>query len=93
MNDAGTMATAQTDEGPLLIFDIENRQYLYSISNEQYDEYFALTMLVNDKKSHILFSTDKPIAGLPKKDDITQAVVWDVTNSRSILIHHFCNIC
>ena len=77
------MATAQTDEGPLLIFDVENRQYMYSIGNGQYDDYFASTMLVNDQKSHILFSTDKPIPGLPKKEDITQAVVWDVVNSKS----------
>ena len=80
VNDAGTMATAQTDEGPMLIFDIENRKYLYSVSEKNY-EFFAFSMLVNDKKSHVLFTTDKPIPGLAKSDDITQAVVWDVENS------------
>ena len=82
VNDAGTMATAQTDEGPMLIFDIENREYLYSISNTDYDEYFATSMLVNDKKTHVLFSTDKPIPGVPKANDVTQAVVWDVEKSK-----------
>ena len=78
VNDAGTMTTAQTDEGPMLIFDLENREYLYSISNTDYDEYFATSMLVNDKKTHVLFSTDKPIPCVPKANEVTQAVVWDV---------------
>ena len=82
VNDAGTMATAQIDEGPMLIFDIENREYLYSVSNKDYDEYFATSMLVNDKKTHVLFSTDKPIPGFPKANDVTQAVVWDFEKSK-----------
>lgn len=80
------MATAQTDEGPLLIFDLENRKYLYSISNKHYDDFFATISLVNDRKSHVLFSTDKPIPGLPEKEDVTQAVVWDVVNSEFFMV-------
>ena len=76
------MATAQTDEGPMLIFDLENKTYLYSVSNKDYDDYFASAMLVNDQRTHVLFSTDKAVPGVPKSDDITQAVVWDVVNSK-----------
>ena len=83
------MATAQTDEGPMLIFDLENKKYLYSVSNKVYDDYFASAMLVNDQKTHVLFSTDKAVPGVPKSDDITQAVVWDVVNSRYRFISVF----
>ena len=85
VNAAGTMATAQTDGGPMLIFDIENREYLYSVSNKDYDEDFARSMLVNDKKTHVLFSTDipgdSPIPGVTKAFDVIQVVVWDVEKS------------
>ena len=81
VNAAGTMATAQTDGGPMLIFDIENREYLYSVSNKDYDEDFARSMLVNDKKTHVLFSTEKPIPGVTTAFDVIQAVVWDVEKS------------
>ena len=38
MNSTGTVGCAQTDEGPLILYDIKNRKHLYNIEHGTVDK-------------------------------------------------------
>lgn len=36
VNEAGTIASARTDEGPLMLFDLEKKCHMYNIQDSMY---------------------------------------------------------
>ncbi|XP_053376600.1 NACHT domain- and WD repeat-containing protein 1-like [Mercenaria mercenaria] len=85
VNKTGTLVCANTDEGPLLLFDIAGQRLLYTIpAKPGYSDFIGFHKLINSDGTRLLFSTDLPLPGLPQGDDVDHLIVWDIQNKKEL---------